>query len=74
LIFSDVILPDGNGLDVVLDFIKTHGPIPVIMVSGYTEERIQKSILQHDGFRFLQKPYAIKTLLDEVKDSLSEKK
>jgi len=74
LIFSDVILPDGNGLDVVLDFIKTHGPIPVIMGSGYTEERIQKSILQHAGFRFLQKPYSIKTLLDEVKDSLSHKK
>ena len=72
LILSDVVLPDKNGFKVVGELLAIHGNIPVIMCSGYTEERIKQSIIKEKGFRFLQKPYSVRPLLEMVKDTIRQ--
>ncbi len=72
LILSDVVLPDQNGFQVVGELLAIHGNIPVIMCSGYTEERIKQSIIQEKGFQFLQKPYSVSSLLEVVKEAIVE--
>ncbi|MBN2601229.1 MAG: PAS domain S-box protein, partial [Candidatus Marinimicrobia bacterium] len=71
LILSDVILPDKNGFLLVEELLEIRGDIPVIMSSGYTEEKVQQTIIQKQGFRFLQKPYNLQEMLLTVKQVLN---
>jgi len=72
LIISDVILPDINGFDLVTKLIVNNPSIPVVMCSGYTEERVKQSIIQDKGFRFLQKPYSVSALLEMVSNTIQK--
>ena len=66
LLFSDVVLPDQNGI-ALADTVRSRKPdIPVLLCSGYTDERSRWSSIQEKGFLFLQKPYPIALLLDTV--------
>ena len=70
MIISDVILPDGNGYELVNRFLSKKPNIPILMCSGYTAEKIQKSIQANKKLRFLQKPYSLNALLSEVKNTI----
>ena len=70
LILSDVVLPDKNGFQLVKELLEIKADIPVIMCSGYTEERARHSIVHEEGFQFLQKPYSLNKLLEIVKETL----
>lgn len=63
MVFSDVMMPGMNGIELA-DEIRRHRPaMPVILTSGYSE------ILSRDGageFELLQKPYSIDALSDAV--------
>jgi len=72
LIVSDVVLPDKDGLQLAQEIISTHPKIPVILCSGYTEERIMQSIRMNKKFHFIQKPYPVQTLLDIVHSVLTD--
>lgn len=66
IIFSDVVLPDGTGLDVVDAFQKMNRELKIVMSSGYMEQRSQFSEIKEKGYAFLQKPYSLDTLLHVV--------
>ena len=70
LLFSDVILPDGDGAQLAEWFCLQRPGAPVLLCSGYTDERIRWERIQTQGFRFLQKPYAAQDLLHIVRDIL----
>ena len=70
LILSDVVLPDKNGFQLVKELLEIKADIPVVMCSGYTEERARHSIVHEEGFQFLQKPYSLNKLLEIVKETL----
>jgi len=70
LIIADVILPDRNGILLVEDFLATQAHIPVIMCSGYANEKIQHEIIKKRKFHYLQKPIKAQTFLDLVQDTL----
>ena len=74
LIFSDVILPDGNGLEVVLQLLKRNPALRVLFASGYTDERSKSAIIRDHHFVFLQKPYTIADLLRNIRQVLDDKK
>lgn len=57
VLFSDVILPDGNGLDLAGRMRKQRPGLPVILCSGYTYDSFKGSLLEEQGYRFLAKPY-----------------
>ena len=70
LVFSDVILPDGNGLDVVLHLLQQKPALKVLFASGYTDERSKSAIIQKHHFRYLAKPYAVADLLRAIRQVL----
>lgn len=71
LLFSDVVLPDGNGLDLAEQARRDHPGLKVILTSGYTQERERWSerIAALDGF--LPKPYPPPVLLRALRAALS---
>lgn len=72
LILSDIVLPDINGYNLVMELLNDHPEIPIILCSGYTEEKVKLSIIEDKGRRFIQKPYSVKLLLTEVKKTIDE--
>ena len=63
LILSDVVLPDGNGLEFAMELRAQRPGFPVLLASGYTVDRSRGPDIQKQGLPFLQKPYAIHQLL-----------
>jgi len=72
LILSDVVLPDISGLKLVDGLLSMRPGIPVVMCSGYTNERSKRTIILERGWVFLEKPYSINALLRTVKDAVGK--
>lgn len=70
LVFSDVLLPDGNGLDLVQELAARKPGLKVVMTSGFTgdDERLQR--IRQLGYPFLPKPYDLHTLLETLAKEL----
>jgi len=66
LLFSDVILPDGNGLELARRIRSSRPNLPVLMTSGYAGDRSRVEEIVELGLRFLQKPYRLADLYREV--------
>ncbi len=74
LIVSDVVLPGMDGVQLVEKLHAIDASVPVIMSSGYTEERSQKAIIEDKNFPFVQKPFHIEQMLSTIKETLKSKK
>lgn len=62
----DVQLPDINGLQ-LLEIIKTSYPdLPVLVISGYGNDRMVESVHVRQGSAYLSKPFEVQELLDEL--------
>ncbi|MFZ2633632.1 MAG: AAA family ATPase [Desulfosalsimonadaceae bacterium] len=64
LLFSDVILPDGNGIDFAEQATRLNPMMKVLISSGYTEEKSRSDAIDRNRFSFLQKPYPLKKLFE----------
>ena len=71
LLFSDVILPDGNGIDLAKKITAENPNIKVLLSSGYTEEKARIDIIEENRFHFLQKPYPLEKMLEKVSKALA---
>ena len=71
LLFSDVVLPGENGIDLAEHLLAIKPDLPVLLTSGYADERARWSMIQAKGYHFLQKPYPIATLLGAVRNLLN---
>jgi two-component system cell cycle sensor histidine kinase/response regulator CckA len=67
LVFSDVVLPDRDGLNLIDEFISRKPEVLVLLSSGYTDKKSQWDRINAKSFPFLQKPYALVDLLKIVK-------
>ena len=56
-LFSDVILPDGNGLDLADQLRREMPALTVVLCSGYTRDVLKGRSLEQDRYAFLSKPY-----------------
>jgi PAS domain S-box-containing protein len=71
LLFSDVVLPDRTGV-VLADELRTYQPnLPVLLCSGYTDERARLNTIIERGYLFLQKPYSLTELLRIIRRLLA---
>jgi len=70
LLFSDVVLPDRNGLDLADELLAIKPGLPVLLCSGYTDQRSRWPAIRQRGIRFLQKPYPNVELLRAVRELL----
>lgn len=70
LLFSDVVLPDGSGLDLGEEFRRLRPELKVVLTSGYTQQRDRwrERISRLDGF--LPKPYPPPALLRAIRSAL----
>ncbi|HMD68878.1 MAG TPA: PAS domain S-box protein, partial [Chitinivibrionales bacterium] len=72
LVFSDVVLPDRSGIMMVQELLK-RWKFKVLITSGYTDEKAHWDFIKENNFRFLHKPYAVRDLLQAVREVLEKK-
>ena len=59
VVFSDVIMPGMNGLDLGREIRRRYPEVPVVLTSGYSEVLAEEG---RHGFDLIQKPYAAEEL------------
>ena len=59
VVFSDVVMPGMNGVELGREIRRLHGGLPVILTSGYSHVLAEDA---RHGFELLRKPYSIKEL------------
>jgi PAS domain S-box-containing protein len=74
MVFTDVILPDTNGVELVNKITDKKPGLRVLIGSGYTNESIKANILEEKGYSFMPKPYKVSSLLARIKEILAKKK
>ncbi len=72
IVFSDIVLPGRNGLELVKELLSVKPGLKVILSSGYMDEKSQSEIIHNSGYVFIRKPYELKVLLSVVKKVLSK--
>ena len=70
LIFTDIVLPDMTGFQLVEQIRHRKPEVPVLMGSGYMDNRLQELALGEKRFQIVQKPYAVAELLLAVKAAI----
>ncbi len=70
LVVSDVVMPEMDGPTLLKELRKRNPKIKIIFVSGYAEDAFKKNLEAHETFVFLPKPFALKDLVQAVKETL----
>ena len=66
LIFTDVVLPDRSGIELVEEILEENQKVGVILTSGYAGDKTNWELIQSRGYRFLKKPFAVSELLYDI--------
>jgi signal transduction histidine kinase len=66
LLFTDVVLPDKNGVELVLDLKASCPELNVLLCSGHNDSKSQSATIEKYGFPFLKKPFELNELLRGV--------
>ncbi len=74
LVISDVVLPDGSGINFT-DYVHSQTPdLPVLVYSGYADDKSQLSIIMERNLPFLRKPFSRFDLLSTIHRLIREHK
>jgi two-component system cell cycle sensor histidine kinase/response regulator CckA len=72
LVVSDVVMPEMDG-PTLLRVLRARDPgVKFIFVSGYAEEAFAKNLPRDQQYNFLAKPFTLKQLVAEVKQTLAD--
>jgi len=71
VLITDVVLPDGNGLDVVPALIAADPGLPVIVLSAQNTLTTAIRATEQGAFEYLPKPFDLEELARAVQDALS---
>ncbi|MFA5795443.1 MAG: PAS domain S-box protein [Candidatus Brocadiia bacterium] len=66
VVFSDIILPDGNGVSLVKNLLEINPQLKVILSSGYIDDRLQLKTIEDKGYKFISKPYNVTRLVNAI--------
>ncbi len=73
LVVSDVVMPEMDGPTLLKELQASAIPtLKIIFVSGYAEDAFEKSLPDAQHFKFLPKPFTLKQLVSEVKETMAE--
>ena len=70
LVFSDVIMPGMNGVELAAIIRERHPHLPVVLTSGYSSVLADNA---HQGFELIQKPYSVEALTRMLRKVISER-
>ena len=70
LLLSDIVLADGTGLQLAEELTRIQPELPVLLMSGYGEDKVHIECISRQGYLFLEKPFTVKQLLRAVKRAL----
>lgn len=70
LVVSDVVMPEMDGPTLLKELRKRNPELKMIFVSGYAEEAFEKSLPAGEKFAFLPKPFTLKQLIEQVKETM----
>ena len=69
LVFSDVIMPGMNGVELAGIVRERYPGLPVVLTSGYSNVLAENA---HRGFELIQKPYSVELLSRSLRKAISE--
>src|SRR4029077_4918318 len=70
LVFSDVIMPGMNGVELAGVIRERFPGLPVVLTSGYSNVLAENA---HHGFELIQKPYSVESLSRIVRRAIAER-
>lgn len=70
LVISDVVMPDGNGLDKIEQIRTLRPDLPVIVISARSTIRTAIDAVEADAFAYLPKPFDLPELMQRVNRAL----
>ena len=70
LVFSDVIMPGMNGVELAGLIRERYPGLPVVLTSGYSNVLAENA---HRGFELIQKPYSVESLSRILRKAITEK-
>ena len=71
LVVSDVVMPEMDGPSLLKELRRRDPKVKIIFVSGYAEEAFAKNLPSQEQYAFLAKPFTLKQLVAEVKQTLA---
>jgi PAS domain S-box-containing protein len=70
MLISDVSLPDGRGPEWLLELRDKNADLPMMLMTGFMDEKTNWQNVQNERIPVLQKPFAVTDLLDAVQAAL----
>jgi two-component system cell cycle sensor histidine kinase/response regulator CckA len=74
MIFSDAVLPDGNGVDLISVFKNRNPQLRVLLSSGYTDKHHLMDMAKQQEISFLPKPYSLPRLFQTVAEVMVDQR
>ncbi len=71
LVFSDVIMPGMNGVELATVIRDRYPGLPVVLTSGYSSVLAENA---HRGFELIQKPYSVEALSRTLRKAIAERR
>jgi len=72
LLFTDVVLPDKRGIELVDILLSHNSNLKILLTSGYLDKKSEWPLIKERNFRFIKKPYTLVDLLHAIKESLNQ--
>lgn len=72
LLLTDLVMPEMNGLDLAARLQASHPGLRLLFMSGYTPDAAAHQRGLPPGAHFLQKPFAMNTLAEQVRRALEK--
>ncbi len=73
LVFSDVVLPDKTGIELIDHLLWKKPELKVLLTSGYLDRKSQWTKIQERGYNFVQKPFTLTDLLQSLKKVITQR-
>ncbi len=70
LLFTDVVLPDIRGVDLVDRILSQNPNLRVLFTSGYLDKKSEWPYIRRRNYKFIEKPYTLRELLKSLKETL----
>ncbi len=67
LLVTDVIMPGMNGQELYERLLESRPHLPVLFISGYTNDLVVHNGMLEEGINFLQKPFTIEQFMAKVR-------